>query len=214
MPSLLTRLIHDAQAFLSELADENTREVWEARKDEYKERLKDPALQLLDEMIGPLSREITGTVGTKLFRPHRDIRFSKDKTPYHTHFHMMWTAPSEGPAKPAWFFGISPSYMTLGAGQSDFDKATMAAWRERVATSGEDIAAIMNSLTTNGFRISDPALKRVPAPYPKEHTHEALLRRRGLTAWRDTDAGLTRDQMGQVFATLTPLMSALADLRA
>ena len=64
MPSLLTRLIHDAQAFLSELADENTREVWEARKDEYKERLKDPALQLLDEMIGPLSREITGTVGT------------------------------------------------------------------------------------------------------------------------------------------------------
>lgn len=214
MPSLLTRLIHDAQTFLSALAEENTREYWEANKEAYDDTLKAPALQLLDEMTGPLSREFGGTIGTKLFRPHRDLRFSKDKTPYHTHLHMLWSAPGDGPAKPAWFFGISPSYVTLGAGQRDFDKNAMAAWRKQVDRSSTEIASIMNGLTTNGFRISEPAFKRVPAPYPKDHPGEALLRRRGLTAWRDSDAGLSRDQMVQVFRELTPLVKSLSDLRA
>ena len=104
--------------------------------------------------------------------------------------------------------------MTLGAGQRDFDKHAMEAWRQQVDRSSEEIAAIMNGLTTKGFRISEPAFKRVPAPFPKDHPSEALLRRRGLTAWRDSDAGLTRDQMVQVFQYLTPLVRALGDLRA
>ena len=214
MPSLLTRLIHDAQSFLSALAEQNTKDYWDDHKKEYDEQLKRPALQLLDELSGPIAREFGATVTTKFFRPHRDLRFSKDKTPYHTHLHLMWSASTEGPARPGWFFGISPSYVTLGAGQRDFDKHAMEAWRQQVDRSSEEIAAIMNGLTTKGFRISEPAFKRVPAPYPKDHPSEALLRRRGLTAWRDSDAGLTRDQMVQVFQYLTPLVRALGDLRA
>ncbi|MEM1233756.1 MAG: DUF2461 domain-containing protein [Pseudomonadota bacterium] len=212
MPSLLTRLIHDAQTFLTSLEAENTREWWTAHKEDYEEKLKAPAQTLLAEMSGKLSRLTDAPVGTKLFRPQRDIRFAKDKTPYHTHLHMLWSVPGNGPIKPAYFFGISPNYVTLGAGQRDFDKAGLEAWRHHADIKGHEVAILMNTLTDADFRISDPAYKRVPAPYPKNHPNEAILRRKGLTAWRDSDAGLTRDQMAQVFDALTPLVLLLARL--
>lgn len=212
MPSLLTRLIHDAQTFLTALEAENTREWWASHKKEYDEQLKRPAETLLTEMSGRLARVTGAAVGTKLFRPQRDVRFSKDKAPYHTHLHMLWSVSSDSPIKPAFFFGISPTYVTLGAGQRDFDKAGLEAWRRHADESGQEVAALMNALTDADFRISEPAYKRVPAPFSKDHPNEAILRRKGLTAWRDSDAGLTRDQMGQVFDALTPLVLLLSRL--
>ena len=56
--------------------------------------LRDPAKALLEE-LSPRLASLTGfRVTSKLFRPHRDVRFSKDKTPYTTHLHMMWTVQS------------------------------------------------------------------------------------------------------------------------
>ncbi|MEM8592081.1 MAG: TIGR02453 family protein [Pseudomonadota bacterium] len=213
MPSLLTKLIHDARAFLTDLARNNSRDWFTAHKADYDDKLKAPALQLLDEMTGPLGRLSGVAIDTKLFRPHRDVRFSKDKTPYNTHLHLAWMPAYSGPAKPAYFFGVSPDYITIGAGQMDFDKPAMAAWRNRVDTNGTPVAEIMNALTSSGYRISEPAYKRVPAPYARDHPQEALLRRKGLSAWRDSDAALTRDQMHLCFEALTPVVKTLADLK-
>ncbi|MEM1372976.1 MAG: DUF2461 domain-containing protein [Pseudomonadota bacterium] len=212
MPSLLTRLIHDAQAFLTALEAQNTRDWWAAHRDEYDEKLKAPAETLMAEMSRTLGRLTGSPMRAKLFRPQRDLRFSADKAPYHTHLHMMWSVPDDGPIKPAYFFGISPTYVTLGAGQRDFDKHALEAWRHHADRHGQDVAALMDTLTDADFRISEPAYKRVPPPYPKNHPSEAILRRKGLTAWRDSDAGLTRDQMGQTFERLTPLVKMLARL--
>ena len=214
MPSLLTRLIHDAKSFLGELSEHNNRDWWTAHKDTYDETLKAPALQLLDELTGPLGRLTGQPVDTKLFRPHRDVRFSKDKTPYNTHLHMLWSPAFHGPIRPAYFFGISPDYVTLGAGEMNFDKTAMAAWREAVDADGASLADIMDGLTATGYRISEPAYKRVPAPFAKDHAHAPLLRRKGLSAWRDYDASLSRDQMLLGFEALTPMVQALAAIPA
>lgn len=212
MPDLLSNLIQDARAFLGELSENNSRDWWGANKPTYDAKLKAPALQLLDELTGDLSRLTGAAVDTKLFRPHRDVRFSKDKTPYNTHLHLLWSPAFTGAGRPGYFFGISPEYVTLGAGQMEFGKEALASWRSTIDESGRAISNATDALTASGFRLSEPALKRVPAPFDKNHPHESLLRHKGITAWRDNDTNLTRDQMSRCFEELTPLVNLIAKL--
>lgn len=212
MPSLLTQLIHDARGFLGELSDNNDKAWWDDNKERYEKGLKAPAKQLLDELCGPLGRLTGQHVTPKLFRPHRDVRFSNDKSPYHTHLHLLWSPAYTGPLRPAYFFGVSPDYVTFGAGQPDFDKIGLAAWRRAIDAGGAHFEDIMNGLSTGDYRISEPGYKRVPAPYDKDHPRALLLRRKGLSAWRDHDAGLTRDQMMQGFERLTPMVISLGNV--
>ena len=197
-------LIPDTRAFLADLAQSNTRDWWQAHKQDYDSRLRDPARALLDDLAPRL-----GARSTKLFRPHRDVRFSKDKTPYHTHLHMMWSA-GDGPA---WLFGISPGYIRLGVGMMAFDKGTLTAWRAHVDAEGPALAADLAALTDRGYTLDPPELKRVPAPYDKGHPQGDLLRRKSLTVWRDlpADAPLPGALLDG-FAELAGIRARLASL--
>lgn len=83
------RLIPEARAFLSELATHNERNWFTEHKSRYETELKAPALLLLDQVAHDIGRKTGNPPKPKLFRPHRDVRFSKDKTPYTTYLHMM-----------------------------------------------------------------------------------------------------------------------------
>ena len=132
---------------------------------------------------------------SKLFRIHRDIRFSKDKTPYNTHLHMMWR-PSGSETAPVFFFGSSPDYLSVGAGVAGLSGPRLARYRSAVDRDGD---AIVDALETAhegvGATLTDwgaPPLKRVPKPYDPDHPHGELLKRKSLTVgcelpddWRD-----------------------------
>jgi uncharacterized protein (TIGR02453 family) len=75
----------------------------------------------------------------KVFRIHRDVRFSKDKTPYNTHLHMMWSRGAEATRAPAWFFGAAPDYLTFGMGVMGLEKDTLTRFREMVDKTGDDL---------------------------------------------------------------------------
>ncbi|PSL21821.1 TIGR02453 family protein [Shimia abyssi] len=205
-------LIPDARAFLRELSQNNTRDWFLANKNSYDTQLKAPALALLDILAATLETDTGQVPSTKLFRPHRDVRFSKDKTPYHTHLHMLWSTPPTG-----WFLGISADYVTVGAGVMGFDKSALTSWRAAVDHSGETISQTLTALTEIGARLSDPELKRVPAPYAKEHPHADLLRRKSMTAWfdlseTDIQKGGLITRIKTAFSELSPLESALRSL--
>lgn len=171
--------ITEAQRFLTALAQDNTRDWFTAQKPRYEAELKAPAEHLLAS-LAPMLEALSGApVQTKLFRPQRDVRFSKDKTPYHTHLHMLWKVP-EGPG---WFFGLSPDHVTAGAGMMGFDKDRLD--RYRAAVDGPAGAELADILTALGGRMAPPELKRVPAPYDKDHPRAALLRRKSLAVWQD-----------------------------
>ena len=203
-------LIANARRFLSELADNNSKDWFAANKARYDSQLKSPALAVLDHLAADLNRLTGQDVGTKLFRAHRDVRFSKDKTPYHTHLHMLWTTQGAG-----WFFGISPDYVTLGGGRMGFSKDAIDAWRLDIdGRPGAAIQSELDQLAANGFRISEPELKRIPAPYDATHPRADLLRHKSLTVWRDlmppvTDLPATAMQ---VFTQIHPLQQRLARL--
>ena len=175
-------LVADAQSFYRALAKDNTKAFWEANKPSYDTALKAPALDLMADLSPPLSA-LSGTpVKAKLFRPHRDVRFSKDKTPYTTYLHMMWQLQSEAPQSPVFFFGIGQDYVTAGAGLMGFEKPMLENWRKLVDLDTDHIQSIVHDLTEAGYRFRDPALKRVPAPYAKDHPAADLLRMKGVVA--------------------------------
>lgn len=181
MPSQDT-LVADARAFLGELADNNTRAWFQANKARYEARLRGPSLALLDRVSAAWGRQIGASLSPKLFRPHRDVRFSKDKTPYHTHLHMLW-GEANGPA---WFLGIAPGYVTAGGGWMGFDRDRLERWR--AAAAGSDGAELQRLLSGFPGRIDPPELKRVPAPYDKDHANGDLLRRKSFALWRDIES--------------------------
>lgn len=200
-------LIEDAQSFLAELAQNNTRDWFAEHKIRYDTRLKRPA-ELLVAQVARWLEDREGQIRGKLFRPQRDVRFSEDKTPYHVHLHMMWSR-ADGRV---WMFGISPSYVTAGTGVMSFDAQRLEAYRTAVAEApGADLAQVLEAL---GGRMDPPELKRVPGPWAGDHPRGDLLRRKGLLLWDDTLAKAKtadlRAALQDSFARMQPVQDWLA----
>jgi uncharacterized protein (TIGR02453 family) len=203
-------LIPEARAFLSDLATHNNRDWFLEHKAQYDSTLKTPAILLLDQIAFDMRRQMGRSLTTKLFRPHRDVRFSKDKTPYHTHLHMMWSSGGSGPAL---FLGISPDYVRVGGGFMQFDKTTLPDWRTAVdGAFGSQLQGILADLAANGFTPDAPELKRIPAPFAKDHPQGDLLRRKGLAVWTDvapSDWTSPLATLNQSFGQIAPLIDVL-----
>lgn len=206
-------LITNARAFLTKLDANNTRDWWQENKATYDTKLKAPALALLDDLSTPLS-ELTDTpIKSKLFRPHRDVRFSKDKTPYNTHLHMMWQLDGDAPQMPVFFFGIGLDYVTMGAGMMGFDKPVLANWRKMVDLDTDRIMGIVKGVEDQGFSLREPALKRVPSPYDQDHPAGRLLRMKGAVASGElAGSGPLTDQIMAACRTLWPFNDMLISI--
>jgi uncharacterized protein (TIGR02453 family) len=174
------RLIPDAQRFYAQLAKSNKRDWWLENKATYDTALKAPALALVDELTPAISALADVPVKGKLFRPHRDVRFSKDKTPYKTHIHMLWQLDTGARQNPVFFFGIGVDYVTVGAGIMGFDKPVLEDWRKFADLDADRMLKIMDGVAAKGFTPRDPALKRVPSAYDNDHKAGHLLRMKGL----------------------------------
>ena len=85
---MTARFTPDLFKFLSDLADNNERDWFQANKGRYESSVKEPALDFIEEFTEPLGKisphfEANARAsGGSLFRIHRDTRFGTDKTPY------------------------------------------------------------------------------------------------------------------------------------
>lgn len=203
-------LITDAQKFLAALAVNNTRDWFHANKTIYDSRLRDPAKALLEDMTPRLTKLTGFPVTTKLFRANRDVRFSKDKTPYTTHLHMMWTVQSGARQDPALFFGINTTDVTVATGLFEFNKDVLADWRKMVDLDGDYIAGRIAAAQAQGFDPWPPKLKRVPPPFDKNHPHGTLLRHKGLVmAGQPKLSGSLPDALGAAYSAVWPVSDML-----
>ncbi|MDA5093444.1 TIGR02453 family protein [Aliiroseovarius sp. KMU-50] len=167
--------------FLRELAAHNEKPWFEANKPRYVTHVREAAAQFSDAICPILARRYGTSVTGKLFRIHRDLRFSKDKTPYNTHIHMSFT---DGATGAAWMIGLEMDRLVIGYGLFAFDKARLDKWREVVAGSaGVRLHEVLNDAHVQGLSLDPPELKRVPAPYPSDHPNQELLRRKGIALW-------------------------------
>lgn len=179
----------DTQAFLRDLKANNDRDWFNAHKKTYERAFKAPGEAFAAELRPRLEALAGVKLGAKVFRIHRDVRFSKDKSPYNTHLHIGFQhqrAGAEPRRRGGFYFGIEPDAVTLGVGAFDFGPADLDRYRKAVADDheGGELVKILASL---GARQHDADLKRVPAPYPADHPRAEFLKRKGLNAWRDLD---------------------------
>ena len=176
--------------FFRELAVNNNREGFAEHKQEYIDFLQTPALSLVVELGERLKSDFpriayglrTNGAGS-IMRIYRDIRFSKDKTPYKTHIGInFWEGPQKK-GSPGFHFFMDTEGAAFYGGYHVFPKEYLTAYRDSVAgeRSGENLRKALDKMVKNkGFEFGGEQLKRVPPGYDKESLRGDLLRYQGL----------------------------------
>lgn len=210
----------EALRFLAELKANNTKDWFTAHKASYETHLKVPGKQFAVDMAGAL-QDLTGqSHGGEIFRIHRDIRFSKDKTPYNAHLHIAFMPDVNAGQPPMWYFGLSPEKLSLGCGVFQYDKEALNTFRTAMAgPMGAELMQLTAAMQKDGFRVGDPDLKRVPPGFDKDHPQEEALRRKGFTVWMDIgdpsfviEPSLT-ERTTALFGQLLPVFKLLSRIK-
>ena len=175
--------------FFRELAVNNNRKWFEAHKQDYLDYLQTPAVAFLVELGERLKSFVPGiaydtrTNGAgSIMRIYRDIRFSKDKSPYKTHLGINWWEGS-GKGSPGFHFFIDADGAAMHSGYHEFDKPMLDAFRQAAADdrTGRQFQQAISKLTKSGdYQVGGEQLKRVPPGYDPEHPRGDLLRYKGL----------------------------------
>ncbi len=162
----------EALEFYEGLEADNSKTYWTQHKDVYEQAVRRP----MEELLADLAKEFGEA---KIFRPYRDVRFSKDKSPYKTQ--IAATLAKGG--------YVSFGAQGLGCGSGMYVMAPDQLERFRKAVdadaSGRNVQKIVADLRAKGIEVSaHDELKTAPRGYDKDHPRVDLLRLKGLIAWR------------------------------
>jgi len=191
--------------FYEDLEADNSKAFWTAHKPVYDEAVRAPL-----EALGAALAEEFGA--PKVFRPYRDVRFAKDKTPYKTNQGVYFADSSR-------YLHITAAGLFVAGGDWDTSSPQVARLREAVAddVSGPRLEQAIAAVTKAGFEIGGDRLSRVPTGYDKEHPRGELLKHKSLTghaelgapAWLSTKRAVT--EVTKRFRALAPLVDWLDD---
>lgn len=206
-PVSFTGIPHAAAQFYADLEEDNTREFWAERKPDYEQHVLGPMQSLLADLEPDFG-------APKVFRPHRDVRFSADKSPYKTHQGgYVPVAEATG-----WYVEVSADGLRVGAGCYQMTSERLATFRRAVAhdRTGTALELQVEALREGGWEIGGDRLKTAPRGVAKDHPRIDLLRHRSLTAMRwieDGDIVTTTRLLPEIRAfweELRPLVTWLA----
>jgi uncharacterized protein (TIGR02453 family) len=163
----------EALEFYEGLAADNSKTYWTAHLPFYEEHVRGPGLALLAELepeFGP----------GKIFRPYRDVRFSKDKTPYKNHL-GIWLEFGG-------YVQLSADGLAAGCGMYQMAPDQLERYRRAVADPrlGPSLPALIAEIEKAGAAVhGHGTLKTAPRGFPRDHPRIELLRHKGLTTWHD-----------------------------
>jgi uncharacterized protein (TIGR02453 family) len=164
--------------FLADLAVNNERAWFQPREAEYERLLKRPLEELcvaLGERFAARDIPLVADPARSPFRFYRDVRFSKDKSPYKTNIAASFPWVGGGPGG---YFSLRPGEIYAGGGLWHPEKSQLAAWREAVAGRPSEVHAVLEDpgfVRTFG-RVEGESLKRTPAGFAADHPDAALLK--------------------------------------
>ena len=189
------------QRFFIGLELDNSKRYFEANRQVYEEAVKGPMVALLSSLedeVGP----------SKVFRANRDIRFSKDKSPYKTNI-----AGTAGMGGHGGYVSLDARGLTVAAGRYELTPEQLNKFRKRVAadSTGAPLAVIVAKLEKAGYGIGGETLKRVPSGWPQDHPRARLLKHKilyiyknfGLQPWLGSSAA--RKNVLKVWSEAEPL---------
>jgi uncharacterized protein (TIGR02453 family) len=177
-------------SFLGDLAANNSKDWFDANKSAYQRSVKKPSDAFRPALSEALANQIGHEVASKQFRINRDLRFSKDKTPYNTHIRMaFWPKGALFEGKdaqpPSFFLSIEQDHVRFGTGCMAFSKPVLGTYlRILEQGAGDEISTLYKQLEADGFERSEPDLVNPPRGFPKDHSDADLARHKGLATWK------------------------------
>jgi uncharacterized protein (TIGR02453 family) len=192
-----------AVEFYDGLIADNSKAYWTDQRAVYEADVREPMqalLAALEPEFGP----------GKMFRPYRDVRFSRDKTPYKTH-----CGATAGP----FYVQVGSDGLMVAGGYYQMASDQVARFRTAVDDErrGGDLEKRLAVLRADGLTVAGERLKTRPRGFDPDHPRIELLRHKGLYAWRawEPDDVLhepgTLDRVASTWRVLRPLAEWLAD---
>jgi len=158
--------------FYDDLELENTKSFWAAHKETYESAVRGPMTalaQALEDEFG----------SAKVFRPYRDVRFAKDKTPYKTH---QGAFVPRGPAT-GFYVQVGAPGVRVGVGYYETSGPLLARIRSAIAEErrGTELEGILRKLQDSGWELGGDRLKTTPRGYDADHPRIELLRHKSMS---------------------------------
>lgn len=164
----------DALDFYEGLEADNTKAFWTANLPTYEAKVRGPMEDLLAELADDFGE-------TRIFRPYRDVRFSKDKSPY---------KPTIAATVGHGYLQLSARGLAAGSGMYGMAPDQLERYRRAVVSdlAGAQLEKVIGTVREHDIDIDirgRETLKTAPRGYPADHQRIDLLRCKGLIAWRE-----------------------------
>lgn len=204
-------------SFMTELQWNNNRDWFAANRDRY-----DAARAAFEAIVSdllPRFREVDDlgalTPAQCMFRMNRDVRFSRDKSPYKTGMGALFGVGGRKAEGRSYYLHVQPGDQSfLAGGLWDPDGPTLAAVRRAISRDAQSLRAIVAApeFIRHFGALSGESLKTAPAGYRKDHPDIDLLRMRQMVARRPlSDADMFSDSLTdrilETYAAMKPFVA-------
>lgn len=184
----------EAFTFYAELEENNSKAWFDEHRDVYERAVRLPLEELLDAAADEF-----GSDG-KVFRPNRDVRFSKDKSPYKTHAGAVIADGYDD--RPVFYAQVNATGLIAASGYYRMSRDQLDRYLRAVDDDrrGDELVAILDALRGDGFEVNGSVLKTAPRGYDRDHPRVELLRHKSMAVsiawpvrtWMHTPAAWTR----------------------
>jgi uncharacterized protein (TIGR02453 family) len=175
--------------FLADLEANNSKDWFETNRARYERHLKAPALDLIEELaprLGDLDPPLKAEprINGSLRRINRDVRFSKDKSPYNASLHLIFWAGDHPNRSPGLHVVLRPRGVGYGTGLYGLGPEQLVRYRDMVADPVEfrALEAALAAAEADGCTLGAPDLARLPKGYDADGRQAELLRYKSLVA--------------------------------
>lgn len=165
----------EALTFYERLEADNSKAFWTANKATYEAEVRAP--------FDALSDLVAGEFGPlRVFRPYRDVRFSKDKSPYKTRCYGV----AEGEGGEAYYVELSARGLVAASGYWMMANDQLARYRAAVDDddAGPELERAVAEVRARKLAVEGHALKTAPRGWSRAHPRIELLRHKSLAAMR------------------------------
>jgi len=198
----------DTSAFLRGLSAQNDKVWFERHRLDYEAHYLEPAKAFVSAMGPRLEKIAPGVqaeprVNGSIFRINRDVRFSKDKTPYKDHIDFIfWDGDDRKRAPCSFFLRVRAETVELGVGVHGFDKDALARFRARVADDqdGAKLEKVAARLAKSGLALGGEHYKKLPRGFDSiSESRDRLLRHASLVT--SMVSPMPKEAAGKTFPT-------------
>ena len=177
-------------SFFDRLKENNSKEWFEINRRDYEICVLHPSREFVVAMGQKLRRiapkiNAIPKINQSLFKINRDVRFSKDKSPYKTYVGIwLWEGTRKRMASSGFYLHVENKTVLIGVGIKMFPKPVLDRYRQAVVDKklGTELKKTVKKVADQGYLIDGKHYRKVPRGYAVDHPNAHFLLYNGLTA--------------------------------